>query len=202
MIDRFLRAKHWEVFILVFMLPLLLTIIPLTMIFTSIEDGSQPEPSALINFFIVSFVISIISAAGFLGWLWSIGVGLQRFIPTALRQNVTHFKIAMLIPISYFVLLGVLILVYGIEIFSAGEEFNPDTLFMVLPFILILHILSFFCMIYSFYFASKAVGLAEHQQNVTFGKFVGPFFMIWFYYIGVWVLQPKLNKLMEEGQLH
>jgi hypothetical protein len=32
---------------------------------------------------------------------------------------------------------------------------------------------------------------------VNFGEFAGEFFMLWFYFIGIWIIQPKINKMAE-----
>ena len=52
-----------------------------------------------------------------------------------------------------------------------------------------------FCMFYMLYFTSKTIKTVELQREVTFGEFIGEFFALWFYIIGIWFIQPKVNKL-------
>jgi len=52
-----------------------------------------------------------------------------------------------------------------------------------------------FRIFYSMYFVAKTIKTAELQRKVGFGDFVGEFFLLWFYFIGVWIVQPKVNKL-------
>ena len=50
-------------------------------------------------------------------------------------------------------------------------------------------------MFHTMYWAAKSVKTVEMRKEVTFNDFAGEFFLIWFYPIGVWILQPKVNKL-------
>jgi hypothetical protein len=35
---------------------------------------------------------------------------------------------------------------------------------------------------------------------VKFRDFAGEFFLVWFYPVGVWIIQPKINKMIEVSQ--
>jgi bacteriorhodopsin len=60
-----------------------------------------------------------------------------------------------------------------------------------------LHLFSMFYIFYTLYFAAKTVKTVELQREVTFSDFAGEFFLIWFYPVGVWIIQPKVNKMIE-----
>lgn len=62
-----------------------------------------------------------------------------------------------------------------------------------------LHLFSMFCIFYSLYFVAKTFKTVELQRETTFSDFAGEFFMIWFYPIGIWIIQPKVNKMAESG---
>ena len=47
-------------------------------------------------------------------------------------------------------------------------------------------------------FEAKVNQSAELQKEVRFSDFAGEFFLIWLFPIGVWFVQPKVNKIMEE----
>jgi putative effector of murein hydrolase LrgA (UPF0299 family) len=66
-----------------------------------------------------------------------------------------------------------------------------NMLFLVIP----LHLFSMFCMFYQLYFVSKTIKTAELKRKVTFSDYLGEFFMIWFFPIGIWIIQPKINRL-------
>ncbi len=55
-----------------------------------------------------------------------------------------------------------------------------------------------FCMFYCLYFVSKTFKIAEMQRETTFSDFAGEFFLLWFYPIGIWIVKPKINKMVEE----
>jgi hypothetical protein len=47
------------------------------------------------------------------------------------------------------------------------------------------------------YFAAKTLKTVELKREATFSDFVGEFFLIWFNFIGIWILQPKINKIIQ-----
>jgi hypothetical protein len=60
-----------------------------------------------------------------------------------------------------------------------------------------LHLFSMFCIFYCLYFVSKTFKTAELQRQTTFSDFAGEFFLLWFYPVGIWIVQPKINKMVE-----
>jgi len=74
--------------------------------------------------------------------------------------------------------------------------FSNSTWFLVI--ILPLHLFSMFCIFHTIYFVAKTIRTAELQRVVTFGDFAGEFFLLWFYIIGIWIIQPKVNRLNRE----
>tara|TARA_B110000046_G_C13016331_1_gene408942 strand:+ start:1352 stop:1558 length:207 start_codon:yes stop_codon:yes gene_type:complete len=61
-----------------------------------------------------------------------------------------------------------------------------------------LHLLSMFGIFHSLWFNAKVIKSIELHRTGTFGEFAGEFFLIWFFPIGIWFIQPKINKMMEE----
>jgi len=47
------------------------------------------------------------------------------------------------------------------------------------------------------YFVSKSLVLAETGRPAVFYDYAGPFFLVWFFPIGVWIVQPRINRLYE-----
>jgi hypothetical protein len=52
-----------------------------------------------------------------------------------------------------------------------------------------------FCIFYCFYFTAKVLKTVELQKPVTFNDYAGEFFLIWFFPIGIWFIQPRINRL-------
>jgi len=57
------------------------------------------------------------------------------------------------------------------------------------------HLFSMFCLFYCLYFIAKALKTVELQRPVTFSDYAGEFFLLWFYPVGVWILQPRINQI-------
>ena len=55
-----------------------------------------------------------------------------------------------------------------------------------------------FSAFYCFYFVIKTIKTVELQKELRFIDFAGEFFLICFYPIGIWFIQPKVNKIIEE----
>ncbi|MDF2456459.1 MAG: hypothetical protein K0R51_2452 [Cytophagaceae bacterium] len=186
MINLFLKAKHWQLFLLTFGIPMILQFAMMVILFTSMHSGSQPDPA---YFIAVLPLIMLLFIAVFFGWFWSIAIGLQSKVPQDVKMKVTKFKIFFFIPLVYMVFF----LTFALFSFSGGAP-NPSIIFAIVP----LHLFSMFCIFYSLYFVAKTIRTVELQRAVSFSDFAGEFFMIWFYPIGIWIIQPRLNKIVGE----
>jgi hypothetical protein len=71
---------------------------------------------------------------------------------------------------------------------------NPSMIAVILP----LHFFAMFCLFYDLYFVSKNLVMVETGKRVTFYDYAGPFFLIWFFPIGIWFIQPRINRLYEQ----
>jgi len=189
MIEKFLKAKHWQIFMVTFGLPFLIQIImmPMTII------GN--DPTIMMNVFPV---IMILFMGGFLGWFWSIGVGLQIKVPNDVKMKVKKFKVFLLIPLVYMLFISISMGSMFNGAFENGQVPNPGIIGSIVGIIVPLHLFSMFCIFYCLYFVAKTFKTVELQREVSFSDFAGEFFMIWFFPIGIWIVQPKVNKMIEE----
>jgi predicted branched-subunit amino acid permease len=108
---------------------------------------------------------------------------LNSIIPPSLRPKVRLFRFTFVFPAIY--------------IFIFIAVFMNPTISRV-AVIMPLHCLAVFCMFYNLYFVAKSLVLAETGKPTSFYYYAGPFFLIWFFPIGVWFIQPKINKLYTE----
>ena len=202
MIQLFLKAKHWQLFIIMLGIPLISQVYFLTRIFriqTPMEQLSGSEGYTKVvseKFILFDFFpfITIFFILIFFGWFWSIAIGLQQSIPNGIKMKVRKFKILFFIPLVYIVLMMVFMSRFSPEILPSEFSISGYIFAIILP----LHLLSMFCIFYSMYFAAKTFKTAELQRKVEFGDFAGEFFLLWFYFIGIWIIQPKVNKLYEK----
>lgn len=201
MINKFLKAKHWQLFTLMFGIPIILQIIVMTSMIANIDANGNPDQTGMLNMMKLFPLIMFLYTGLFFGWFWSIGIGLQKYIPTDAKMKIKKFKIFFFIPLTYILLLLVLIgtTFYGISTGSnaiIGGKLS-GMLFVIVP----MHLFSMFCIFYSLYFVSKTIKTTELKRTVTFSDFIGEFFMIWFFPIGIWFIQPRINRIVS-GEKH
>ncbi len=199
--DKFLKAKHWQLFILIFGLPFIFYIFMMASVFSAATNGNAANIFGAFKFFPILMLLVI--GVQF-GWFWSIGVGLQPKVPETVKMKVKKFRAFFFIPLAYILLLMCFLFYF----FLSMDLVNPQSsglladgayTAILIPLIIIipLHLFSIFCIFYCLYFVAKTLKTVEMQKEVQFSDFVGEFFLIWFYPIGIWVIQPRINKLVQ-----
>lgn len=200
----FLKAKHWQLFVLTFVIPFVIQGIGMSQFFEffqllgTMEESGDISPAAMIkpisNFFGFMMVVSVLVGVVMFGWLWSVGIGLQGKIPEDLKMKTGLFKAALILPIVYFVgIFGVISFVF--LNYESLINFSMASSVQIFSTIFSVHLLSIIAVIYTFVFVAKTVKTAELQRKVAFEDFIGEFFMVCFYMVGVWILQPRINEL-------
>jgi hypothetical protein len=185
MIQKFLKAKHWQVFLFTIGIPMVFQFF----IIGAVLSDPEVSPASIANLMVFAPILVVVVLFGVFGWFWSIAIGLQSKIPENVKMNVTRFKIFFFIPLFYILLLT------GFMVFLIKGK-NPDVaMFMA---IFPIHLFSMFCILHTMYFISKTIKTVELQRESEFSDFVGEFFLFWFYPFGIWILQPKINKIVEE----
>jgi len=177
----FLKSKHWQLFFILFCLMFVFQV----SIFIQVAENRG------IDFFGLQTVAFMLC---FLSWFYFLITGLNKKIENQnLRINTKYLWIPIVFPILYLtVLLSIFPL--GFSISSKGNsDANPMWLLIIFP----VHLLSMFCIFFLMYKAAKTIKIAELQKPVSFVDFAGEFFLLWFFPIGVWFLQPKINKLAQ-----
>jgi hypothetical protein len=189
----FLRAKHWLLFVLTFGIPMLLDMVIILNTFRAMagqangaasnDDGSGYFILLPAGFLLFVYVL--------MGWMYAVAVGLQKMMPPGIKMKVTLFKIFFFTPLAYITL--IICFMLGAFNGSGNPHFNPIILVAIIP----LHLFSTFCMFYNLYFVAKTLKTVELQREAYFSDFVLEFFLVWFFPIGVWILQPRVNKLIK-----
>jgi hypothetical protein len=180
----FLRLKHWQVFSLTWGIPFFTAIIGDFIVFQT------KDFRIIFEFFPFIFMFFII---GFMGWMWSAGTNLYEKLPGAVKMNIRLFKTFVIIP-SVYMLIVALYILGGVLKLNVGEMSPLIVLALILP----LHLFSMFCMFYNLYFVAKTLKAVQLQRPVKFEDYAGEFFMIWFFPIGVWIIQPRINKIFSD----
>lgn len=187
----FLRMKHWQLFLLIMLVPLFLPLIVLLAIALS---GDSLMVLAAIP------IIVLVCVGVFFSWFYALGTGLHEKLPEESDLKIGRFKFSIFLPVTYMLLISL----YITSMFFNGEQALEENFPSIFAVIVPLHLLSMFCIFYSIYFISKALKSVELQRNVTFNDYAGEFFLLLFYFIGIWILQPRINKIFypEEQDLY
>jgi len=191
-----LQAKHWQLF-LVMISPLFVEFILVFFVLTSAigaignPEGidafvSSPAGVTTIVLGTLFFILAIISAITLFGWNYVLATSLYPKLPAGHNMKISRFKVAFFYPVCYMVVFLIIILTIVMT-----RPDNPFIIFIIFPF----HFLAMFCMFYVLYYVSKSLKTVELQRTVTFGDYAGEFFLMWFYFIGVWFIQPRVNAM-------
>jgi hypothetical protein len=171
----FLRAKHWQIFVMLFGAGLLGDLLVI---------ASNPPPaeswSDLGNVGKIYVELAFLIMICFLGWMWSMGSFLNSIVKPKLRMGTGFFCFRLFYPP-----------VYGVAFLAVLERRNAHLLEMILPF----HLLAMVCLLYQPKFVSKSLVMAETGKSKAFRDYAGLFLLIWFFPIGVWFIQPRINQL-------
>ena len=200
MIERFLKAKHWQLFLLKFGIPIIFQFILMGFMLSNFSTTTNPDPVEILSYMKVFPIIMVLFMAIFFGWFWSVAIGLQSKIPENLTMKLKKFKLIFFIPIIYIFCITIFISYTMDGIIISGNEPNVGLFGSLFAFIVPMHLFSMFCILYTLYFVAKTIKTVELQKEVKFSDFAGDFILIWFYPIGIWIIQPKINKFIEESK--
>ncbi len=151
----------------------------------------------MFNYLMFFPIVMILLMATQFGWFWSVAIGLQTKVPENVKMKIKKFKIFFFIPMVYLILISIAMMVGLCGVIENGEFLNVGLIASLFIIVIPLHLFSMFCTFYSLYFVAKTYKTVELQREVSFSDSAGEFFMIWFYPIGIWIVQPKINKMIE-----
>jgi len=182
---KILALKHWQLFVLLVGVPAVL-VIPMIIVAIKMEDVSKV--------FLLNSIMIITACTLVFCWLYSLGTNLHKRLPADVNMNISLFKTCLVFPTVYFIALGALMFNLFEHLSLIKSSGVAIWFFLVFP----LHLVSILCYFYCFYFIAKALKAVELQRPVTFGDFIGEFFLVWYYPIGLWFIQPRVNKIMQD----
>ncbi|MFC0877613.1 hypothetical protein ACE01N_13510 [Saccharicrinis sp. FJH2] len=196
MTDRFLKAKHWQIFLLTFGIPFLVQMVVMINVMSEVFSNPQAPPADIVEHLRFMPIVMFVFTAIFYGWIWSVATGLQSKLPAGVTMKVNRFKVFFFIPMVYLLLIILAISIFLGDLATMETEPDPAKILTLVLTLLPFHFFAIFCLLYIQYFAAKTIKTIEYQREVSFGDFIGEFFLIWFYPIGIWFLQPKINTFV------
>ncbi|WP_126249134.1 hypothetical protein [Chitinophaga rhizosphaerae] len=184
---KFLSLKHWQLFALFIGIPFLFQIVTL---------GAVTSGNDQMYLLYLFPIIMLVMTALYFGWFYALGTNLYKKMRGVERMNVSRFKTFVLIPAVYIIVICVVMSGLFFGYVPEGDlELGPMVALIILP----IHLFSIYCIFYCMYFIAKVLKTVELRRPVTFSDFAGEFFMIWFFPIGIWFLQPKINAIFAAG---
>lgn len=136
----------------------------------------------------LNMIFTLISFTIFLIWFLGLDAELMKRIPLKVRPSNTLFLInTFLIYLGYCV----------IAIFLGADRKIEFTGLAALPFFYI-----FYAWFSIYNHLSKLLAYAEDETEVPLNKRVGDMILFFFFFIGVWWLQPRIKKVLDKPEIN
>lgn len=171
--SKILKLKSWHVFGVMIILPVLFVLFGV--VISKLTGIMILSP--LLSFFGV-----LIMMITYYGWIWVAGTVThqQGGQDNPLKLNV--FRILFLLALLFLVILTPIL----------RTSLKAEDLFLA-DAVQLIAVVSFF---YCIYFVSKSLRMIEEQRGLKSGYLFLDFFLIWILPIGIWVIQPRMNKVL------
>ena len=166
----FLRSKHWEIFALSLAVDLFLYMA------ANVVDHQSPFSMGLAHPSIPAQIIEMGQGIVILAWAYFAGSFFNSLIPAALRLRPYVFAMAV----------GGL---YVLSLWPPPFRLIPSPLTLAYLF------LGLICIAYIARFPAKTLVILETRKPAIFWQYLGAFFAVLFFPIGIWLLQPRVNEL-------
>lgn len=187
---------------LMFVIPFLFQIALIVSLVVTFVTEQKPDLMSIFNGLqLIPLVVMLYLSMQF-GWYYSVTTSLHKMLPGDIKLNMTRFKIFFFIPFIYFnaILLFVFFLIQNMKDTGEAPVPNVDMILSAYAMIIPLHLFSIFCSFHSIYHTAKTIKSAEQKKEVKFQEFGTEFVLLWFFPIGIWFLQPRINKLYTEQE--
>jgi hypothetical protein len=171
--DLFLRAKHWQVFLIVFGI----CFVGQVVIVTGAHSAEELGRASLAR---LGLVVAL-TMLGFVFWFWSTGTFLCSLVRPNLRPRTGFFRAAIIYPVVY---------AFAVPSFFMSAE--PWLFYAVMMPMLLFAMI---CLTYNVYFVARSLALALTGEPKSLADFAGTFLLLWFFPVGVWKIQPQINRL-------
>jgi len=178
----FLKAKDWQVFLLLFAVPTIAEIVASGYIPTTIRSWKDLGYVGLLY-----LGLMVLDMLCLFAWLWAMGSFLNSLQNPAHRLNQGFFRVALVYPFIYMPVF--------FYFFFTSESIPVQ---VVLP----LHLCATFCFFYVFYFVAKSLVAVNKRREVFIGDYAKTWILLCLIPVGVWFIQPRINQLYAEAISH
>lgn len=184
-----LTAKHWQVFIFIFGFYCLAILARIFGTILNLFDLIIPLNT-------VSSIITLVSLAA---WQFTIARSLNRKLQPALTINLALFMILISIKFSYNLVLWISAWITRYTEYSISERIWSVTEIIATD-IYIWLVFAFGVSAYLAFVLSKLLVLEQENRPVAIRDHFGTFLLFFFYPIGVWFIQPRLNHIFSDQE--
>lgn len=164
-----LSFKHWQLFLLIFIC------------------GAWTSPSPLKE------IVNSVAVVTFTLWIYAIGIyGQERIAELGLKlMNLKLFKTNVIIVGAFFFIGLAFSATQGEANQAMADTFElKDIIYSVGGLYLA------FAMVQTIIFVCKAIAKIEYQREVIFSDYFNNLLLMFFFFIGIWFLQSKVNRLI------
>ena len=121
-------------------------------------------------------------------YVWNIGITMNKNLNNDLRKNTGFFKISMI-----FVGIYIIVFICGF-IYTASHPAPANFFVKIVPF----HAVTMILVACNVFFAARSLKTYEKQREVKAEELLFDLFMILLFPVGIFFLQPRINKYVKE----
>jgi hypothetical protein len=167
--DRLLNLRHWQIFAYLIIVP-----------------AFFPEDDSEIYFQIFWGLLFVI-------WVMKVDEELYNRLPDGMNLNFNLLLINFFISAVY--LIVILLTIGGYHITDDNYQDYGWKVWIYLP----MHLYCFFSFFYAIRFTAKAIASIENKRNVDISYYGTYMAALFFFPIGIWWIQPKINKIFRQN---
>jgi len=128
---------------------------------------------------LISVSVFSVLLVGYIGWYVLLGNTLYKYLPRKIEYSITWFLLDALL----------LIFVYGVTMILFNGDLRVDGL-AAIPFLYL-----FFAITHLFWLPAALLVSIESKSKPGFSQYAGTMLQLFFWPIGIWFIQPRLNKI-------
>lgn len=194
----FLKTKHWQLFLILCTLPCIIFIICLYFELKIIISFKTADSYLLEMLQISKYIIPLEIFCFILygSYNYILLTSLNKVKPIELRNKLTFSKFCIFFCVLHFCFFFCFIYFTIDDIIK--NQMQPNCLVYIVFFIIFgCHFLSIFALFYLIYQLSYSLRCVELQRKPKFEEYLPEFVLFWVFPIGLWFLQPRINKIFQ-----
>ncbi len=175
---RILKLKHWQLFILIMIAPIIGSFVVVTLMISNPEKTDKLQELFLL--------LNLISSLIFLFWLLSVNMYLNKKMPTGGIFNLNLFRICLAFCFLF-------LIYFQFEASKIIGQSNIDSVFSLQ----IIFFVASSALLYCIYIVAKEIDIAEFGVRDSKKDLLKNMLIICLFPIGIWIMQPRLNKILK-----